>query len=414
MGEVMSAMAKTSTDQVRLAAGKAAKAEQDNAPPSRIAFFGYDAFESTIIKRANAFLGTGASVSGFMFKRVRPTSSRQVACKVFSLGNTEDRNYLRRIPKLIFSLPKLWRERRLLASCNVFYARNIDMLLLAVLARGLSRSKSAVVYEVLDVHRGFLRRDVVGHVFRWAERRLMRRASLLVISSPEFATEYFEPYQKYSGPVFLLENKIGDFHAALLTSPGPPARLATMPWVIGWFGSLRCRRSLALLSALARRLGPRIEIHLRGVLAHEDLTEEEIAQACAQCPNIRFLGAYASPIDLPNIYGRVHFSWCFDFLDAGANSDWLLPNRVYEGGAYGAVCLARRGTASGRFVEQRGLGITFAESFQDGITSFLEGLTPEKYVDYQNRLRKLDRATFYDVEDTSRLVRTMKLLASHG
>ena len=41
--------------------------------------------------------------------------------------------------------------------------------------------------------------------------------------------------------------------------------------------------------------------------------------------------------------GDVHFTWAIDFYEAGANSDWLLPNRLYEGGAHGAVPIALAG-----------------------------------------------------------------------
>src|SRR3546814_11201269 len=70
-------------------------------------------------------------------------------------------------------------------------------------------------------------------------------------------------------------------------------------------------------------------------------------------------GEYRNPDDLPEIYGRVHLTWAFDFLDEGSNSDWLLPNRLYEGGYFGSVALVSSHTETGKKVRELGLGYTF-------------------------------------------------------
>jgi succinoglycan biosynthesis protein ExoL len=48
------------------------------------------------------------------------------------------------------------------------------------------------------------------------------------------------------------------------------------------------------------------------------------------------------------LYGDVHFAWAIDWFEAGANSAWLLPNRIYEGGRHGPCrwrCAASRPAA---------------------------------------------------------------------
>ena len=62
------------------------------------------------------------------------------------------------------------------AGCDVIYARNIDMLMLAVAAKAMLGLRGAIAYEVLDVQRPFMREDAVGTLMRWAERRLMSRS----------------------------------------------------------------------------------------------------------------------------------------------------------------------------------------------------------------------------------------------
>src|SRR3546814_1169595 len=88
-----------------------------------------------------------------------------------------------------------------------------------------------------------------------------------------------------------------------------------------------------MLCRIAEALPDSVEIYLRGVPTETGLAAFQ--QAIAGHPNMIYGGEYRNPDDLPEIYGRVHLTWAFDFLDEGSNSDWLLPNRLYEGGYFG-------------------------------------------------------------------------------
>jgi succinoglycan biosynthesis protein ExoL len=323
------------------------------------------------------------------------------------LGVTVDRNYLKRLPRLLAAAVKLARYRPALKRCQIFYARNIDMLLLAFLAKRLAGSQAALAYEVLDVQRIFLGDRAINKVMRWVERWLLARCDVLVVSSPDFVSQYFQPRQKFSGSWYLLENKIfvpsatdGQLALRHRIHEGPP-------WVIGWFGTLRCVRSLEILSRIADALGDRVSIHIRGLPSHEDLTGAAIEAACGQRDNMLYGGPYASPRDLPAIYSKVHFAWCIDYLDAGLNSDWLLPNRLYEGGLMGALAIARNRTATARLVERRDLGWSFAEPLESTVADFVEHLDAAEYERKQRVLESMSRAQFIDLTDTRDLLRQL-------
>jgi succinoglycan biosynthesis protein ExoL len=281
------------------------------------------------------------------------------------------------------------------------------MLLLAFLAKRLAGSQAALAYEVLDVQRIFFGDRTINKVMRWVERWLLARCDVLVVSSPDFLSQYFQPRQKFSGSWYLLENKIfvpsatdGQLAPGHRIHEGPP-------WVIGWFGTLRCVRSLEILSRIADALGDRVSIHIRGMPSHEDLTGAVIEAACGQRDNMLYGGPYASPRDLPAIYSKVHFAWCIDYLDAGLNSDWLLPNRLYEGGLMGALAIARDGTATARMVERRDLGWSFAEPLESTVADFVEHLDAAEYERKQRALESMSRAQFIDLTDTRDLLRQL-------
>lgn len=377
----------------------------------RIAFFGHDACESTVIKRTEAFAAAGADVFGVMFRRARAGTQRTVACDVVDLGVTVDRNYARRVGRLAAATGKLVAARARLKTADVFYARNIDMLALAVAAKAITRTQPVIVYEVLDVQRAFLGSGAAGRAFRSAEKRLLRHVDLLVVSSPDFVRQYFGPTQNFSGETFLLENKICPHQLADLAVLTPKPKPSGPPWRIGWFGVLRCQRSLHILSDIAQRLPSRVEIDIRGLPSHEDLNAEDIAGVCDKHPNMTFHGAYAAPRDLADIYGAVHFAWSFDYLDAGSNSDWLLPNRVYEGSAFGAYCLSRDDTMTGRYVGEHNIGTVIAEPVADTVVQLLEGLDQSKYTAMTAALLTRDASAYLDLTDTADLIVRLQRLA---
>lgn len=382
------------------------------APPVAIAFFGHDSDESTVIKRARAFQAEGARVVGFMFRRVRNQRDGSTEWQNIPFGTTVERNYLLRIPKLLLAILKTVRHRDVLKQCDVIYARNLDMLLIAVTAKRLSGATAPVVYEVLDIQRVFLGKGLAGKLFRWAERRLLGATSLLVVSAPDFVSQYFQPAYGFTGRWFLLENKLPDkaIGANVLARremlpPGPP-------WVIGMFGVLRCIRSLDILAHVAEQLGDRVRIYLRGILSEPDIPAEHLAAICARLPNVIFDGRYSNPQDLPEIYGKIHLIWAADFLDPGGNSKWLLTNRIYEGGVMGAVLLAARGNATGRMVEREGLGFTLDEPLKDSIVAFIKNLDANTFLAARERVRGADRSVFVDETDTRQLIRQFGDLAA--
>ena len=382
------------------------------APTIAIAFFGHDSDESTVIKRARAFQGEGARVVGFMFRRVRNQRDGSTEWQNIPFGTTVERNYLLRIPKLLLAILKTYRQRDVLKQCDVIYARNLDMLLIAVTAKRLSGATAPVVYEVLDIQRVFLGKGFAGKLFRWAERRLLGATSLLVVSAPDFVSQYFQPAYGFTGRWFLLENKLPDkaigpnvLARREMLPPGPP-------WVIGMFGVLRCMRSLDILTHVAEQLGDQVRIYLRGIVSEPDIPAEHLAAICARLPNVIFDGAYRNPQDLPEIYGKIHLIWAADFLDPGGNSKWLLTNRIYEGGVMGAVLLAARGNATGRMVEREGLGFTLDEPLKDSIVAFIKNLDSNTFLAVRERVRGADRSIFVDETDTKQLIRQFGDLAA--
>jgi hypothetical protein len=224
---------------------------------------------------------------------------------------------------------------------------------------------------------------LVAKVLRAIERGLISRSQLIITSSPAFVRNYFEARQKVSTPIALLENKVLrlDGEARIGNSCDRPAP----PWRIGWYGIHRTQKALDIICEIARDNPDLVAFVIRGRPGLIDFTD--FHGQIAATPNVEFDGAYG-PQDLARIYSDVHFNWAFDFFDEGSNSAWLLPNRIYEGGLYGAIPLAKRSTETGRWLAARRLGFLTDDPARD-LPEFLKTLTPERYAEYTARAQAL-------------------------
>jgi succinoglycan biosynthesis protein ExoL len=342
-------------------------------PMTRIAFFGHDAADAAVRRRVQGFRDDGLDVVGFTMRRRDDVATDW---QNVDLGRTFDAAYGQRIKSIIQGAKLAAAQRGLLASADVIYARNLDMLATAFLAKRHTGLKTPVIYESLDVHRLLTRKDVIGLMLRRAEGFLLKRTKRLVVSSPGFLKNYFEVRHRGQYKAGLVENRL-----AAGAEYGPrPARDAQLRPAselrIGWVGVLRCRRSLGLLVDLARKLGPQVRIILHGIPA---LTEiPDFHERIQSIPNIEFHGRYKAPEDLSRIYGELDVVWAGDFMEAGYNSVWLLPNRLYEGGYYAVPAIAPEGTQTAKWINSRGAGFTIAEDLACTLPGLVRSLIADR------------------------------------
>lgn len=300
------------------------------------------------------------------------------------LGHTANGRMIQRLRAILSAAPRVARaipEPDLKGSPETILARNLEMLALGAALQRRRRAGAPaadaprLVYELLDVHGLMLGQGAVHRTLRRIEAALMRRTRLVVLSSPAFGTRYLQAFGQPDVPTLLVENK--PFAAV---SPGDAAMPADdrgqgnagAPLVIGWFGMLRCAWSLRTLDAVTRARPGRFRVVLRGRPAL-DVIPDFHAVIDAN-PDLDFLGPYRWPDDLPAIYGAIDVAWLIDRYQAGQNSDWLLPNRLYEGCLNGAVPVVLDGTEVARRAADWGCGVPVAAPDTAAVDAALSGL----------------------------------------
>ena len=148
------------------------------------------------------------------------------------------------------------------------------------------------------------------------------------------------------------------------------------PLRLGWVGNLRCQRSLDLLCQLADQFPDTLEIRLHGQPARTEIAEfEPVIDARA---NMTYLGRYRAPEDLAGIYDALDVVWAGDFMEAGYNSVWLLPNRIYEGGYYCTPSIAPAGTETAAWLERHQCGFIIDEPLAETLPALVAGLIADR------------------------------------
>ncbi len=232
------------------------------------------------------------------------------------LGRTFDADFRQRMAMILRQAVNLAAWAPQLRNCDVVIARNLEMLSLGALARWRYAPGTTLVYEALDIHRFLLSQGVLGKGMRVLERGLLRQLGLLVVSSPAFLRDYFEPLQRIDRlatlETLIVENKLlpAAANEALpleALSASPPAA----PWRIGWFGMIRCRKSLDYLCDLATRHPRLLRLSIRGRPSYTEFAD--FGAQIARTEGVSFGGVY-EPAELPHFLQQCAFQLGDRFL----------------------------------------------------------------------------------------------------
>lgn len=285
--------------------------------------------------------------------------------------------------------------KRITKNADIIMARNLEALALGVRARSHQR----LIYECLDIHRTLTGTSAAHRTIQAVEARLLRKVDVVMVSSPAFLTNHFNALLTPDTKTLLVENKL--YTSGPVTPPNVPP--LGPPWTIGWFGMLRCERTFRTLANLALRCEGKVEILIAGKPSTSVFADFEARVSAA--PHCRYLGAYTVD-DLPQLYGACHFAWSVDWFEEGLNSSWLLPNRIYEASAFGAVPIALDSVETGRWLARHEVGVLIASDRVSGdMESLFETLTIERYAKLRDAIGAMPRSSVIaDIDDCRQML----------
>jgi hypothetical protein len=318
-----------------------------------LTYFTSDGTDSVTAKRIAMFEAAGEAVRCFGMVRDTNTATKiPQSMRVIAYARN-GRLFARLWAILSGSIALTVSGRREIRAADVIIARNLDMLLLAILSKIMAGNRALVYYEFLDARLQLTSDTVTGRLLRFIERRALALCEGIIVSSPAYVDRYFKTRQRYSGRARLLENKLWR-NGRESKGPATLGERKGERWRIGYVGLLRCQKSLTVLCDLALRHN-NLEIRLHGVPDQNYIPDFNARISGRQ--RIEYFGRFNYPVDLAAIYGGVDFVWLPDFSAVGGNSEWLLPNRLYEACAFGAVPISVEGTETANWLARHKIGI---------------------------------------------------------
>lgn len=284
---------------------------------------------------------------------------------VESLGFVEHMNYSKRIGTLLKAIPSLRKQSKGMDAVLCF---NLDLLFITWLALLGVRMKPELIYDIGDIRTSLVKKGVVAKVLRAVERFLLKRISLLMVTSEAYITEYFEGIQGMKGlEILMLENKLNrdDTPKPLPRKPDPWSD--QRPVTIGYFGVLRCRKSLKLLNRVALEGKGQVKVIVRGVY----LDTEDLDDMIRENPYMSYEGPYVFPDDLAKIHSEVDLSWLVH-AHTRQNTMWARIFRFYHACFYGVPMIAQSGSKDGDEVLRYDIGFCVdIENPEDAVRQIL-------------------------------------------
>ena len=230
-------------------------------PKHNILYLVHDLHDAAVHKRVAMLTFVGAQMSIIGFNRTDndiPYIHKQTT---YDLGRTYNAGFAQRILSVLKHMFFIKKHKEPFMNCDAIIARNLEMLAIAIYARYKFKRDIPVVYESLDIHRLLLNKGITGKILRALEGRLTKNAARLWTSSPAFIENYFSALSSVNLPTTLIENKVFDPKFNGEETKRIPK---STPWKIGWFGAIRCSKSLNILKELAEQSEGKIEVIIRG------------------------------------------------------------------------------------------------------------------------------------------------------
>ena len=314
----------------------------------RLGYLVHNLNDAAVERRCRMLEAGGAQVTPAGFCRDAEVADALASRGAFSLGQSHDAAMAQRALATAKNALFGGQLRAHFQHCDILIARNLEQLAIASrIADG-----RPLVYECLDIHRALLGRSLAAKAVQTVEGLLLPKCDLLITSSPAFIRNHFN-HRPLDAEAVLVENKVllDPIDAPLAPRAERPS---DRPITVAWFGMLRCKRTLEFLSDLVARSEGQIEVLIAGKPSPAELPDFE--SRVGSVSGINYLGPY-SYSDLPELYAKCDFAWSIDWFEEGLNSKWLLPNRLYEAIAFGAVPIALAEVEVGNWLHRHEAGL---------------------------------------------------------
>jgi len=318
------------------------------------------------------------------------------------LGQLKSNNILSRLPaykRAIDDLIRVVREH------DVVFVYTLDNFVFVWMSKIAARSDIKIILFITDIRPKFIGDSLFNQITQSFLKFSFEQSELVLVTSryyiEEFATKYLG---SHPDQWFEIENRVDseivDFDAGFSVSRDHPYQI-----VIGYFGLIRCARSVEILLSAVNQSRGNVKVIMRGILSVPPELQEEIADN----PWILYRGPFNNPADLGEIYGSVDIVWtCYPYSTATeGNHMWAKTNRFYEAGYFKKPMIASLNTKDGDYVATEGIGLVVDLSEVERTVAQVNELVRSKIEFWRESLVKIPDKEFVYSYEFSRLYHTL-------
>lgn len=301
--------------------------------------------------------------------------------EIISLGKISHGKYFSRIFKIFKALPTI---RKQIKKFDIVYCSGADMGYMALIAN--FRYRKPVVVEIGDIRELQVKKGLLGKIIRTIDNYLINKCSLLIVTAPDFLNEYYKKWLNINITSLIMENKLED----TVTNTFENKKKVNKKKIrIGYFGLIRCPWSFEVLKSFAKKNYERIEI----IIAGYPMNPKNINELIRNDDNIKYLGEYKSPDDLPYLYNQVDLIWAsYEFIKENDwNLKWARTNRFYESCFFQKPIISRHSSNDGNMVEKYNIGITLINREINKTINELEKINHSNLKIWTENIKKLPK-----------------------
>jgi len=233
---------------------------------------------------------------------------------------------------------------------TIIYISGFDMFLPGYFYK-IFHHRAKLVLEIPDLPGG---RFSKGRAIKYINNlinKMIKKADLLVLTSPYFWDKYYKDIFPYPQRVFIMEN----LPSRTLFEKFKPEQHKKL--TIGFVGAVRYAKQIEMLFESCKGCEDKVEI----VVAGSGPDYEYIKKISENYNNVKVTGLFNYEKDVANIYSKIDI--VYSVYDADLfNVKIAIPNRFYEAIVCGLPIIVAKNTALSNLVKKYEVGFEISHS----------------------------------------------------
>lgn len=284
-----------------------------------------------------------------------------------------------KVKKMLCFIKTLRRIRKENGKDDIFYIFSAEMGNFSWLLRNRN-----TIYEEADILGAYFTKESLRKLFRWIDRRTIKRSQLTVFTSEGFVDYTFDE-DKRPDNVLVIPNKLNSiFFNADRKTEVSPSKIDINHIKFGFVGIIRYPNTIVRFADVIGKEFPQHEFHFFG-----DPDVASFVDNVKKYPNVFLHGPFVNPVELPNIYQQIDIVVsCYD------TSSWNVrvaePNKLYEAVFFERPIVVSKGTFLEKQVRRFNAGYAIKADDNQSIIDFVKGVSLEDIKIFQESEKKVD------------------------